>query len=180
MWDVKYIRDAPLYFKAISLCRKLTCIQAPLPFIDYRAVVRGGGGGGGGGGGTDHIPNQFHHTWHYWVIIMPVYGDNCSEYVSYPPSNYSSDYSPHAHVQCSTGSKDYGAISEVRVFTVGSVAGQSICVSVSTYYDHLVEYTEYFGITLTTNSPNATIGDRAGGVAFIVYVEDINGEAALQ
>lgn len=88
------------------------------------------------------------------------------------------DYS--AHVQCSPGSNDYGAISEERVFTVGSVAGQSICVSVCTYYDHLVEYTEYFDITLTTNSPNATIGDRSGGVTYPAYLEDINGEAEIQ
>lgn len=74
------------------------------------------------------------------------------------------------------GPKDYKAIiSEERVFTVGSVEGQSVCVTVTTIDDTVVEDTETFQITLTTNSPNVTIGDRAGGVTFTVYMNDNDG-----
>ncbi|KAL5516874.1 hypothetical protein EMCRGX_G002306 [Ephydatia muelleri] len=68
--------------------------------------------------------------------------------------------------------KDYGAVSEVRVFTEGSVEGQSLCVTVTTVDDSVVEGIETFQITLSANSPNVTIGDRAGGVAFTVNVND--------
>eukprot|EP00731_Ephydatia_muelleri_P002078 Em0001g2078a len=70
------------------------------------------------------------------------------------------------------GPKDYGAVSEVRVFTEGSVEGQSLCVTVTTVDDSIVEGTETFQITLSANSPNVTIGDRAGGVTFTVNVND--------
>ena len=77
--------------------------------------------------------------------------------------------------QLYAGPKDYGAVSEVRVFTEGSVEGQSLCVTVTTVDDSVVEGTETFQITLSANSPNVTIGDRAGGVAFTVNVNDNDG-----
>ena len=70
------------------------------------------------------------------------------------------------------GPTDYSAVSEVRVFTAGSVEGQSLCVTVTTVDDSVVEGIETFVITLSTNSSNVTIGDRAGGVAFTVNVYD--------
>eukprot|EP00731_Ephydatia_muelleri_P037226 Em0422g2a len=75
-------------------------------------------------------------------------------------------------LMANTGPKDYGAVSEVRVFTEGSVEGQSLCVTVTTVDDSVVEGIETFQITLSANSPNVTIGDRAGGVAFTVNVND--------
>ncbi|KAL5516909.1 hypothetical protein EMCRGX_G002353 [Ephydatia muelleri] len=68
--------------------------------------------------------------------------------------------------------QDFNAISEVRVFMVGSVEGLSVCVNISTIDDDVVEYTETFQITLSTNSSNVTIGDRSGGITFTVNMYD--------
>ena len=62
------------------------------------------------------------------------------------------------------------------MFTVGSTKGQSVCVSVSTFEDRIVEYTEYFQISLSTNSSSVTIGDRAGGVTLSVDIQDNDGK----
>ena len=75
------------------------------------------------------------------------------------------------------GPKDYEPVAEVLVFPVGSLEGQSLCLSVRTHDDTVVEYTEYFAITLSAVSPNVTIGDRAGGVTYTVGVFDNDGEA---
>ena len=73
------------------------------------------------------------------------------------------------------GPQDFNAISEVRVFMVGSVEGVSVCVNVSTIDDDVVEYRETFQITLSTNSSNVTIGDRSGGITFTVNMYDNDG-----